>query len=181
MTNVVAFRVCKIAIIFAAQLAAQLGVLSCVFAQEPIAQAGATETKGAWFQRSLVGLEVGPTGSQFGGSIKDTGFAVRFNGADIARATKATGAEYLVIWAREGDWAFYDSKLQPKPPGLGSARCTARSGPMRVGNSGCRSSLTAKCNIQLMRFASIRTGEWWTKMASPLKAAFAFGRAIWIT
>lgn len=73
-----------------------------------------------WFRRSLVGLEVGPTGSQFGGSTNDTGFATQFNGREIARATKASGAEYLVIWTREGDWAFYDSKLQPKPPGLGS-------------------------------------------------------------
>lgn len=72
-----------------------------------------------WFRRSLVGLEVGPTGSQFGGSTNDTGFATRFNGRDIARATRVSGAEYLVIWAREGDWAFYDSKIQPKPPGLG--------------------------------------------------------------
>lgn len=72
-----------------------------------------------WFRHSLVGLEVGPTGSQFGGSTHDTGFAVRFNGRDIARAIKASGGEYLVIWTREGDWAFYDSKMQPKPPGLG--------------------------------------------------------------
>ena len=73
-----------------------------------------------WFRRSLVGLEVGPTGSQFGGSTNDIGFAVRFNGRDIARAARACGVEYLVIWTREGDWAFYDSKLQLRPPGLGS-------------------------------------------------------------
>ena len=72
-----------------------------------------------WFQRSLVGLEVGPTGSQFGGATNDPGFATRFDGRDIARASKACGVEYLVVWTREGDWAFYDSKLQPKPPGLG--------------------------------------------------------------
>jgi len=72
-----------------------------------------------WFRRSLVGIEVGPTGSQFGGSADDTGFATRFNGRDIARASKDCGAEYLVIWTREGDWAFYNSKMQPKPPGLG--------------------------------------------------------------
>lgn len=72
-----------------------------------------------WFRRSLVGLEVGPTGSQFGGSTRDTGFATRFNGRNIARATKESGGEYLVIWTREGDWAFYNSKMQPKPPGLG--------------------------------------------------------------
>jgi beta-galactosidase GanA len=40
-------------------------------------------------------------------------------GRTIARAARGCGAEYLVIWTREGDWAFYDSKLQPKPPGLG--------------------------------------------------------------
>lgn len=45
-----------------------------------------------WFKRSLVGLEVGPTGSQFGASPADTGFATRFNGRDIARATKDCGA-----------------------------------------------------------------------------------------
>ncbi len=72
-----------------------------------------------WFRQSLVGLEVGPTGSQFGGSTNDTRFASRFSGRAIARAAKAAHAEYLVIWTREGDWAFYNSKLQPKPPGLG--------------------------------------------------------------
>jgi hypothetical protein len=116
MIKVVAFRVCKITIVFAILLS----VGASAFSTEPIEPTGATEANAAWFQRSLVGLEVGPTGSQFGSSIKDTGFAVRFNGGDIARATKGSGAEYLVIWAREGDWAFYDSKLQPKPPGLGS-------------------------------------------------------------
>jgi hypothetical protein len=79
----------------------------------------ATTAEEPWFRRSLVGLEVGPTGSQFGGSTNDTVFAKRFNGRDIARATEASRGEYLVIWTREGDWAFYDSKLLPKPPGLG--------------------------------------------------------------
>jgi hypothetical protein len=40
-----------------------------------------------WFQRSLVGLEVGPTGSQFGGDPADTGYAAKFDGRQIARAT----------------------------------------------------------------------------------------------
>ncbi len=91
----------------------------------PLAGYGQTESSATatsttpWFKRSLVGLEVGPTGSQFGSSPQDTGFAARFDGREIVRATKACGAEYLVIWAREGDWAFYDSRMQPKPPGLG--------------------------------------------------------------
>lgn len=89
-------------------LAVWLGLAVTISAAEP-----------PWFRRALVGLEVGPTGSQFGGSTNDLGFAARFNGRDIARASRACGADYLVIWAREGDWAFYNSKLQPKPPGLG--------------------------------------------------------------
>lgn len=72
-----------------------------------------------WFRRALVGLEVGPTGAQFGGDARDTAYASRFDGRQIVRASKASGAEYLVIWARDGDWAYYDSKLQPKCPGLG--------------------------------------------------------------
>ncbi len=74
----------------------------------------------SWFTRSLVGLEVGPTGAQFGGDPADVGYAAKFDGREIARATKACGGEYLVIWARDGDWAYYDSKLQPKCPGLGT-------------------------------------------------------------
>lgn len=74
-----------------------------------------------WFQRSLVGMEVGPTGAQFGHSdTNDTRYCARFDGREIARAAKACHAEYLVIWARDGDWAYYDSKLQPKCPGLGN-------------------------------------------------------------
>ena len=40
----------------------------------------------SWFTRSLVGLEVGPTGSQFGGDPADVGYAARFDGHEIARA-----------------------------------------------------------------------------------------------
>lgn len=80
----------------------------------------AQSESGPWFQRSLVGMEVGPTGSQFGGDPADVGYAAKFDGRQIARATRDCGGEYLVIWARDGDWAYYDSKLQPKCPGLGN-------------------------------------------------------------
>lgn len=83
------------------------------------AASGSKPGESRWFETALVGLEVGPTGSQFGSSTNDTGFATRFRGDEIVRATHGSKAEYLVIWAREGDWAFYNSKLQPKPPGLG--------------------------------------------------------------
>ena len=32
----------------------------------------------------------------------------------------AARSEYLVIWVRDGDYAYYDSKLLPKAPGLGT-------------------------------------------------------------
>lgn len=74
-----------------------------------------------WFQRSLVGLEVGPTGAQFGNSDpSDIGYCANFDGAEIVRKTVAAHGEYLVIWARDGDFAYYNSALLPKAPGLGN-------------------------------------------------------------
>jgi hypothetical protein len=62
-----------------------------------------------WFQRSLVGLEVGPTGAQFGHSDPtDSGYCAHFSGRDIVQRTVAAHGEYLVIWARDGDYAYYD-------------------------------------------------------------------------
>jgi hypothetical protein len=73
-----------------------------------------------WYQRMIVGMEVGPTGAQFGHSDPSaTKYAQRFNGRDIVRKCVAANAEYLVIWARDGDWAYYDSKVARKCPGLG--------------------------------------------------------------
>lgn len=71
-----------------------------------------------WFTRALVGMEVGPTGAQFGSDPTDVGYAARFDGREIVRACKRSGCEYLVIWARDGEYAYYDSKLQPEAPGL---------------------------------------------------------------
>jgi hypothetical protein len=73
----------------------------------------------AWFKHSLVGMEVGPTGAQFGDSdAKDVRYCARFDGAEIVRRCAEAGAEYVVLWARDGDYAYYDSKLLLKAPGL---------------------------------------------------------------
>ncbi|MFN0069484.1 MAG: alpha-amylase family protein [Limisphaerales bacterium] len=73
-----------------------------------------------WYAGALVGLEVGPTGAQFGHSDpNDARYAARFDGRQIVRETVAAGGEYLVAWARDGDFAYYDSRLLPKAPGLG--------------------------------------------------------------
>lgn len=73
-----------------------------------------------WYRDALVGLEVGPTGAQFGHSAtNDTRYCARWDGAEIAIQAAAAQAEYLVLWVRDGDFAYYDSKLLPKAPGLG--------------------------------------------------------------
>ena len=74
-------------------------------------------TKRDWYRRALVGIEVGPTGAQFGTDRSDA-FASRFDGRAIVRASLDIGAEYLVIWAKDGEFAYYDSEIVPKAPGL---------------------------------------------------------------
>lgn len=72
-----------------------------------------------WFRKCLVGMEVGPTGAQFGADMKDNGYAARFNGADVVRANIEANSEYLVIWGKDSEYAYYNSKVAPKCPGLG--------------------------------------------------------------
>ena len=73
-----------------------------------------------WFERSIVGMEVGPTGAQFGYSDPaDTRYCRVWNGREIVKKCVEANAEYLVLWLRDGDYAYYNSKLLPKAPGLG--------------------------------------------------------------
>ena len=79
------------------------------------------ERRSAWFEHSLVGMEVGPTGAQFGHSdTNDLRYSSRFDGREIVRRCAAANCEYVVIWARDGDYAYYNSKLVLKCPGLGN-------------------------------------------------------------
>ena len=76
---------------------------------------------GPWYGRALVGMEIGPTGAQFGDSDpNDTRYCARFNGREIVRHAVAAHSEYLVLWVRDGDYAYYDSEILPKAPGLGA-------------------------------------------------------------
>jgi hypothetical protein len=94
--------------------------VSCSIAVAQPAHAAKKAPDSAWFHHSLVGMEVGPTGAQFGHSDpNDARYCARFDGREIVRRCVAAGCDYLVIWARDGDYAYYDSRLLPKAPGLG--------------------------------------------------------------
>ncbi|MBL8891104.1 MAG: hypothetical protein JNL67_14065 [Planctomycetaceae bacterium] len=72
-----------------------------------------------WYDRVLTGMETGPTGAHFGHSDPtDSRYAASFDGAEIVRQAVAANSEYLVMWVRDGDYAYYQSKLLPKAPGL---------------------------------------------------------------
>lgn len=74
-----------------------------------------------WYRNALTGMEVGPTGAQFGHSDrKDTRYCSRFDGKAIVQKAISAGVDYLVLWVRDGDYAYYTSKLLPVAPGLGT-------------------------------------------------------------
>ena len=79
----------------------------------------AAPTPTPWFNRALVGMEVGPTGAQFASDKHAPDYARNFNGAEIVRRCAAANAEYLVLWVRDGDFTFHNSKLVPKPASFG--------------------------------------------------------------
>ncbi len=83
-----------------------------------MANAGAADAP--WYTNSLLGMEVGPTGAQFGYSdASDNRYCAVFNGRNIVEQCHEAGSEYLVIWVRDGDYAYYNSTILPKAPGLG--------------------------------------------------------------
>ena len=89
-----------------------------------------------WFDRVLLGMETGPTGAQFGNSDPDDRrFAAKFDGREIVRRARDAGSEYLVMWVRDGDYAYYQSSLLRKAPGLGS-RDPLREAMEEAGKSG---------------------------------------------
>ncbi|MBX3420934.1 MAG: hypothetical protein KF752_05180 [Pirellulaceae bacterium] len=85
------------------------------------AQQAAAKASAAWFHRCLVGMEVGPTGAQFGYSDPtDQRYCAELDGRQIVRECVAAHCQYLVMWVRDGDYAYYNSRLLPKAPGLGN-------------------------------------------------------------
>lgn len=102
-----------------------------------------------WYQQALVGVEVGPTGAQWGSDPRDTAYASRFNGREIVEAAHKAGAEYVVLWARDGEWAYYDSKRMPKCPGLGGRD------PLREAAEAAR-----EIGMPLIAYCVVQGGGW---------------------
>lgn len=78
-----------------------------------------TSPDAPWYHRCLVGMEVGPTGGQWGSDQKDTGYAAKFHGADIVQEQIKAHSDYVVIWGKDSEYAYYNSKVAPKCPGMG--------------------------------------------------------------
>lgn len=96
-------------------------VMSCLLSAAAPAAEPKPPAEAPWYHRALVGMEVGPTGAQFGHSdSQDARYGACFDGREIVRRCAAARCEYVVLWARDGDYAYYDSKLLPKAPGLGT-------------------------------------------------------------
>ncbi len=80
--------------------------------------AAAAERNESWFHRLIVGTEVGPTGVQWGCDPNDQGYAARLNGAEIVKQQQVAHSQYLVIWGKDSEFAYYNSKVAPRCPGL---------------------------------------------------------------
>jgi len=79
----------------------------------------AIQSQPPWYLDKLAGLEAGPTGAQFGLDPQDADFAHAFSGQAIVEQCMAVKAEYLVIWAKDNELAYYNSQLVPKGLGIG--------------------------------------------------------------
>lgn len=67
-----------------------------------------------WYERFLVGIEVGPTGA----NDKDDIYMSRANGKDIVQNALKANAQYLVIFMKDQNFAYYNSHVARKCPQL---------------------------------------------------------------
>ena len=68
-----------------------------------------------WFLKDTVGIEFGPTGS----TVNDKDFMVKMTGADIVDKALTANAEYLILFCKDCENAYYHSKYRPCPESLG--------------------------------------------------------------
>ena len=68
-----------------------------------------------WFRRMLVGLEYGPTGGNDGDNVYMAGIT----GREIIDNVRRANAEYIIVFMKDHDFAYYNSKAGRKAPNLG--------------------------------------------------------------
>lgn len=68
-----------------------------------------------WFRRMLVGLEYGPTGANDGDDVYMAGIT----GREIIDNVRRANAEYIIVFMKDHDFAYYNSKAGIKAPNLG--------------------------------------------------------------
>jgi hypothetical protein len=67
-----------------------------------------------WYRSRIVGIEVGPTGANI-----DPLYMSRMTGKRIIENFLRARAEYVVVFLKDMEFAYYDSKVDRKCPGLG--------------------------------------------------------------
>ena len=69
-----------------------------------------------WYGRMLVGLEYGPTGGNDGDDVYMAGIT----GREIIDNVRRANAEYIIVFMKDYDFAYYNSKMGRKAPNLGN-------------------------------------------------------------
>lgn len=73
------------------------------------------DVQSPWYRQLLVGIEVGPTGA----NDKDQIYMARVSGKEIIENIVKSKSEYLVIFMKDQDFAYFNSKVARKCPNLG--------------------------------------------------------------
>lgn len=107
---------------------------------------------------ALVGIEVGPTGA----NDKDDIYLSRMTGKEILDFLRLARAEYLVLFLKDMEFAYYSSKVARKCPNLGDrdllVECLNEAQPLKI-------PLIAYCQIQYDSSSWRLHPEWRMKSA----------------
>ncbi len=68
-----------------------------------------------WYRRALVGIEIGPTGA----NDKDAVFMSKATGKAFIEHCRTARAEYVVVFMKDQNFAYYNSQVARKCPNLG--------------------------------------------------------------
>ncbi|HQH51868.1 MAG TPA: hypothetical protein PKY01_05545 [Candidatus Hydrogenedentes bacterium] len=83
-----------------------------------------------WYKRYLVGIEYGPTGAN---TLDREIYMSQATGKQIIENLLTARAQYLVVFMKDMRFAYYNSRVAQKCPGLGErdllAECIAEAGP----------------------------------------------------